>query len=175
MWQRLCQWSEIRCRRFWVRNVLTGSIHSWCFTIKFTTRAQDQSWILWIFKWNHNGSKHSTHRVVIIRKEQKSNNYGKTGVFLSTHQEIHTLTGRGYWVVERWGRGGGVAVAYKNISRTGSLDQCGFGRNVILSFYSISKSVTLLHRVQTTFTQPLHAGLCLEYSYRDTAEFCTLK
>ncbi|XP_053176267.1 uncharacterized protein LOC128359978 [Scomber japonicus] len=29
----------------------------------------------------------------------------------------------------------------------------------ILSFYSVSKTMTLLHRVQTTFTQPLYAGL----------------
>ncbi|XP_029380853.1 tripartite motif-containing protein 16-like [Echeneis naucrates] len=28
----------------------------------------------------------------------------------------------------------------------------------ILSFYSVSETMTLLHRVQTTFTQPLHAG-----------------
>ncbi|XP_033970035.1 tripartite motif-containing protein 16-like [Trematomus bernacchii] len=45
----------------------------------------------------------------------------------------------------------------------------------ILSFYSISETMTLLHRVQTTFTQPLHAGLCLYYDYGDTAEFCKLK
>ncbi|XP_059200555.1 tripartite motif-containing protein 16-like [Centropristis striata] len=31
----------------------------------------------------------------------------------------------------------------------------------ILSFYSVSDTMTLLHRVQTTFTQPLHAGLML--------------
>ncbi|XP_026016447.1 tripartite motif-containing protein 16-like [Astatotilapia calliptera] len=31
----------------------------------------------------------------------------------------------------------------------------------ILSFYSVSETMTLLHRVQTTFTQPLYAGLCL--------------
>ena len=31
----------------------------------------------------------------------------------------------------------------------------------ILSFYSISDTMTLLHRVQTTFTQPLYAGLWL--------------
>ncbi|XP_060927066.1 tripartite motif-containing protein 16-like [Limanda limanda] len=28
----------------------------------------------------------------------------------------------------------------------------------VLSFYSVSDTMTLLHRVQTTFTQPLHAG-----------------
>ncbi|XP_074506082.1 tripartite motif-containing protein 16-like [Sebastes fasciatus] len=44
----------------------------------------------------------------------------------------------------------------------------------ILSFYSVSKTMTLLHRVQTTFTQPLYAGLCL-YNYDTTAELCKLK
>ncbi|XP_038574929.1 tripartite motif-containing protein 16-like protein [Micropterus salmoides] len=45
----------------------------------------------------------------------------------------------------------------------------------ILSFYSISETMTLLHRVQTTFTQPLYAGLQLYYSCGATAEFCKLK
>ncbi|KAK2850870.1 hypothetical protein Q5P01_007146 [Channa striata] len=44
----------------------------------------------------------------------------------------------------------------------------------VLSFYSVSETMTLLHRVQTTFTQPLHAGLWL-YWYEVTAEFCKLK
>ncbi|XP_029911947.1 tripartite motif-containing protein 16-like [Myripristis murdjan] len=44
----------------------------------------------------------------------------------------------------------------------------------ILSFYSVSETMTLLHRVQTTFTQPLHAGLRL-YIEGNTAEFCELK
>ncbi|XP_034072033.1 tripartite motif-containing protein 16-like [Gymnodraco acuticeps] len=44
----------------------------------------------------------------------------------------------------------------------------------ILSFYSVSETMTLLHRVQTTFTQPLHAGVRLFY-YGATAEFCKLK
>ncbi|XP_028448664.1 tripartite motif-containing protein 16-like [Perca flavescens] len=43
-----------------------------------------------------------------------------------------------------------------------------------VSFYSVTKTMTLLHRVQTTFTQPLYAGLWF-YSYGDTAEFCKLK
>uniref|UniRef100_UPI0037E82768 tripartite motif-containing protein 16-like protein n=1 Tax=Semicossyphus pulcher TaxID=241346 RepID=UPI0037E82768 len=44
----------------------------------------------------------------------------------------------------------------------------------ILSFYSVSKTMTLLHRVQTTFTQPLYAGLQLYYS-GNTAELCEVK
>ncbi|KAM4527299.1 tripartite motif-containing protein 16-like [Odontesthes bonariensis] len=40
----------------------------------------------------------------------------------------------------------------------------------ILSFYRVSGTMTLLHRVQTTFTQPLCAGIWL-YSYGDSAEF----
>ncbi|XP_056276265.1 tripartite motif-containing protein 16-like [Pseudoliparis swirei] len=44
-----------------------------------------------------------------------------------------------------------------------------------LSFYSVSETMTLLHRVQTTFTQPLYAGLSVGFSYSFTAEFCKLK
>ncbi|XP_034534656.1 tripartite motif-containing protein 16-like [Notolabrus celidotus] len=44
----------------------------------------------------------------------------------------------------------------------------------ILSFYSVSETMTLLHRVQTTFTQPLYAGLGL-YRYENSAEFCELQ
>uniref|UniRef100_A0A667XHQ2 B30.2/SPRY domain-containing protein n=1 Tax=Myripristis murdjan TaxID=586833 RepID=A0A667XHQ2_9TELE len=43
----------------------------------------------------------------------------------------------------------------------------------ILSFYSVSETMTLLHRVQTMFTQPLHAGLWL--GSEATVEFCELK
>ncbi|XP_047241189.1 tripartite motif-containing protein 16-like [Girardinichthys multiradiatus] len=49
----------------------------------------------------------------------------------------------------------------------------------ILSFYSVSETMTLLHRVQTTFTQPLHAGVriyLLSLSPgRPSAEFIKLK
>ncbi|KAM6987384.1 tripartite motif-containing protein 16-like [Tautogolabrus adspersus] len=44
----------------------------------------------------------------------------------------------------------------------------------ILSFYSISETMTLLHRVQTTFTQPLHAGFRV-YNVGSSAELCKLK
>ncbi|XP_060926954.1 tripartite motif-containing protein 16-like [Limanda limanda] len=43
----------------------------------------------------------------------------------------------------------------------------------VLSFYSVSDTMTLLHRVQTTFTQPLYAGVRL--CSGATAEFCKLK
>ncbi|XP_018534397.1 tripartite motif-containing protein 16-like [Lates calcarifer] len=43
----------------------------------------------------------------------------------------------------------------------------------ILSFYSISETMTLLRQVKTTFTQPLYAGLWL--SEGATAEICQLK
>ncbi|XP_060942298.1 tripartite motif-containing protein 16-like [Limanda limanda] len=39
----------------------------------------------------------------------------------------------------------------------------------VLSFYSVSDTMTLLHRVQTTFTQPLYAGVLV--CYPATAEF----
>ncbi|XP_026149558.1 tripartite motif-containing protein 16-like [Mastacembelus armatus] len=112
-----------------------------------------------------------------------------------------SLPERCYWEVEWSGTGVYIAVAYKNISRAGSMNECVFGLNDkswalncrqncyefwhnnistpvsgrqssrigvyldhragILSFYSISKTMILLHRVQTTFTQTLYAGLRL--------------
>ncbi|XP_026017038.1 tripartite motif-containing protein 16-like protein [Astatotilapia calliptera] len=126
-----------------------------------------------------------------------------------------SLTGRCYWEVEWRGGGVHVAVAYKNISRAGRSNECGFGNNNkswalrchinryiflhnkvqtvlsgprssrvgvyldhragILSFYSVSETMTLLHRVQTTFTQPLYAGLCLYFSAGVTAELIKVK
>ena len=43
----------------------------------------------------------------------------------------------------------------------------------VLSFYRVSDTMTLLHRVQTTFTQPLYAGVWVYPG--STAEFCKLK
>nr|XP_043879484.1 tripartite motif-containing protein 16-like [Solea senegalensis] len=43
----------------------------------------------------------------------------------------------------------------------------------LLSFYSVSNTMTLLHRVQTTFTQPLYVGVGFKhYLPGATAEFC---
>ncbi|XP_071397533.1 tripartite motif-containing protein 16-like [Centroberyx affinis] len=135
--------------------------------------------------------------------------------FINWYQVLsrESLTGRCYWEVERSGGGGSIAVAYKDISRTGN--ESGFGNNDkswaldysnnsyqfihnnistlipgplssrvgvyldhragILSFYSVSETMTLLHRVQTTFTQPLHPGFGLYYPFGSTAELCKLK
>uniref|UniRef100_A0A672FS92 Tripartite motif-containing protein 16-like n=1 Tax=Salarias fasciatus TaxID=181472 RepID=A0A672FS92_SALFA len=45
----------------------------------------------------------------------------------------------------------------------------------ILSFYSVSETMTLLHRVQTTFTQPLLAGVWYLGSTGGSAELMKLK
>ncbi|XP_067384961.1 tripartite motif-containing protein 16-like [Channa argus] len=155
------------------------------------------------------------NRKVTLRSEQQSyfthpDRFTKYCQVLSKE----SLTERCYWEVKWRGTGVYVAVAYKNISRAGSLNECGFGRNDkswalnchqnnyyfwfnnirtpvsgpqssrigvyldhragILSFYSVSETMTLLHRVQTTFTQPLHAGLWFSY-YGDNAVFWDLK
>ncbi|KAM9348258.1 tripartite motif-containing protein 16-like [Symphorus nematophorus] len=124
------------------------------------------------------------------------------------------LTGRCYWEV-RWSCKVYIAVAYENISRTGTRNDCGFGfndkswalkcysggfefkhNNIVtpisgplssrvgvyldhragtLSYYSVSETMTLLHRVRTRFTQPLYAGFWLPDNPGDTAELCELK
>ncbi|XP_045561957.1 tripartite motif-containing protein 16 [Salmo salar] len=43
-----------------------------------------------------------------------------------------------------------------------------------LSFYSVSDTMTLLHRVQTTFTQPLYPGFSVDYLFSGTAELVKL-
>ncbi|XP_058483669.1 tripartite motif-containing protein 16-like [Solea solea] len=45
----------------------------------------------------------------------------------------------------------------------------------LLSFYRVSDTMTLLHRVQTTFTQTLYAGVRLFSLPGSTAKFCKLK
>ncbi|XP_030259749.1 tripartite motif-containing protein 16-like [Sparus aurata] len=124
-------------------------------------------------------------KVTSMRKEQSYSSHPDRFTDWWQVLSSESLTGRCYWEVEWRGKGVDVAVAYKNISRAGN--ECVFGPRSsrvgvyldhsagILSFYSVSETMTLLHRVQTTFTQPLYAGVCVHYDYGDTAEFCKLK
>ncbi|XP_039862878.1 tripartite motif-containing protein 16-like [Simochromis diagramma] len=152
----------------------------------------------------------------VTRMKQQQSYSDHPDRFTGCYQVLsrESLTGRCYWEVEWRGGGVRVAVAYKNISRTGTGDECFLGNNDkswalywvtgsfkfrhnnvrtdlsgprssnigvyldhragILSFYSVSETMTLLHRVQTTFTQPLYAGLYL-YGDGATAELIKVK
>nr|XP_020511912.1 tripartite motif-containing protein 16-like [Labrus bergylta] len=170
----------------------------------------------------------TTYSQLLLSDGNRKVTYMREQQFYSSHPDRFTncwqvlskesLIGRCYWEVE-WRGVVSVAVAYKNISRAGSSDECLFGLNDkswaldcynksydfwynkfgtdvsgpqssrvgvyldhragILSFYNISETMTLLHRVQTTFTQPLHAGLGFYkfffFSSKGTAELCKLK
>ncbi|XP_061587037.1 E3 ubiquitin/ISG15 ligase TRIM25-like [Cololabis saira] len=147
--------------------------------------------------------------------DQHQSYFGHPDRFTTRFQVLsrESLTGRHYWEVEKKAGGVGVAVSYKNISRSG--DESGFGCNDkswslrcysgryefcynniqtsisgpqtsrigvyldhsagVLSFYSVSGTMTILHRVQTTFTQPLYAGVWVYYPPRNSAEFCKLR
>ncbi|XP_070701149.1 tripartite motif-containing protein 16-like protein [Pempheris klunzingeri] len=156
-------------------------------------------------------------RATLMREEQSYSSHPDR--FIRWRQVLSTqsLTGRCYWEVEWSRKRVTVVVAYKNISRAGSMNECAFGFNNkswalecncssssykfiyngvktrvagpwtsrvgvyldhragLLSFYCVSDTMTLLHRVQTTFTQPLHAGLWFSGYKGATAEFCELK
>ncbi|KAM4556183.1 tripartite motif-containing protein 16-like [Fundulus diaphanus] len=80
---------------------------------------------------------------------------------LDCHQKSYTF----------WYNNTATSISVPQSSRVGVyLDH----RAGILSFYSVSETMTLLHRVQTTFTQPLHAGVWL-YIFGNSAEFCKLE
>ncbi|XP_023821203.1 tripartite motif-containing protein 16-like [Oryzias latipes] len=152
-------------------------------------------------------------KVTVLKKPQSYSDHPDrfTDWFQVLSRE--NLTERCYWEVEWRGNFVYIAVAYKNISRSGDESLFGFNdkswalvcspnsfsfyhnriqtsisapvssrvgvyldhRAGVLSFYSVSESMTLLHRVQTTFTHHLHAGLRLDYVVRNTAKVCKVK
>ncbi|XP_014835582.1 PREDICTED: tripartite motif-containing protein 16-like protein [Poecilia mexicana] len=147
-------------------------------------------------------------KVTLLNKDLPYLRHPDRFTFWSQVLSRESLTGRCYWEVE-WSGKVCVAVAYKNISRVGNTDACGFGFNDkswalycsnltfghnniwtsvsgpvssrvgvyldhtagLLSFCSVSDSMTLIHRVQTTFTQPLLAGVWV-LGKGNSAEFC---
>ncbi|XP_011486065.2 tripartite motif-containing protein 16-like [Oryzias latipes] len=152
-------------------------------------------------------------KVTLMEEPQSVSDHPDRFTFYYQVLSRESLTGRCYWEVERRGDYVYVAVAYKNISRSGDESRFGYNnkswslvcspsrfsfvhnsiktsisapvpsrvgvyldhRAGVLSFYSVSESRTLLHRVQTTFTQPLHAGLWLDWVSGSTAELCKVK
>ncbi|XP_078791957.1 tripartite motif-containing protein 16-like [Oryzias latipes] len=71
-----------------------------------------------------------------------------------------------------WHNGEDTSVSGPYSSRVGVYLDHGAG---VLAFYAVSETMTLLHRVQTKFTKPLHVGLWLLRSNRTTAEIMKLK
>ncbi|XP_072219505.1 tripartite motif-containing protein 16-like [Leuresthes tenuis] len=163
----------------------------------------------------------TAHTSLSLSEENREVTFMKAGQSYSDHADRcaatgqvlsrESLTGRGYWEVEKGLGGLSVVVAYKDSqtvkARFGENDKswalCVFKRGFefkhnnittpvsscvssrvgvyldhragILSFYSVSGTMTLLHRVQTTFTQPLYAGVQLHGPIGTTAEFCQLQ
>ncbi|XP_028278129.1 tripartite motif-containing protein 16-like [Parambassis ranga] len=155
------------------------------------------------------------NRKVTLKSEAQLKPWIHPETFLNWWQVLSSngLTGCCYWEA-KWSGNVIIAVAYKDISRTGSRRECGFGNNVkswaldcdsdgytfrhknkslsvsgplssrvgvfldhragSLSFYSVTKTMNLLHRVQTRFTQPLYAGFWLPGTAGDSVEVCEL-
>uniref|UniRef100_A0A669FB20 Tripartite motif-containing protein 16-like n=1 Tax=Oreochromis niloticus TaxID=8128 RepID=A0A669FB20_ORENI len=154
-------------------------------------------------------------RATLMREEQSYPTHPDRFVRWRQVLSNQSLTGRRYWEVEWCRKRVTVALAYKDISREGSMNECAFGFNDkswalecncsssykfihnsvktavsgpwtsrlgvyldhsagVLAFYSVSETMTLLHRVQTTFNQPLYAGLWFSGYHKATAEFIEL-
>ncbi|XP_058247918.1 tripartite motif-containing protein 16-like [Hemibagrus wyckioides] len=160
----------------------------------------------------------TTHPNLILSEKNRVVRYSEREQQYSDHPERfdywyqvlckESVCGRCYWEVE-WSGGVYISVSYKDISRKGLGNECGFGNNNqswslecssssflsfyhnnietdlrvpsssrigvyvdhsagTLSFYSVSDTMKLLHRVHTTFTQPLYAGflVCLRSEVR---------
>ncbi|XP_047676403.1 stonustoxin subunit beta-like [Tachysurus fulvidraco] len=165
----------------------------------------------------------TAHPQLILSEKNRVVTRSKTQQRYSEHPERfdfytqvlckESVCGRCYWEVE-WSGDVDISVSYKEISRKGWGDECGFGHNSqswslecssssvffmhnniktelrgpvtsriglyvdhmagTLSFYSVSDTMRLLHRVHTTFTQPLYAGVIM-WSYNSSVRFCDPK
>ncbi|XP_027006465.2 E3 ubiquitin/ISG15 ligase TRIM25-like isoform X2 [Tachysurus fulvidraco] len=165
----------------------------------------------------------TAHPELILSEKNRVVTWSKTQQRYSDHPERfdfctqvlckESVCGRCYWEVERSSYVF-MCVSYKEISRKGRGNKCGFGYNSeswslqcssssvsfwhnniktelrgpsssrigvyvdhsagTLSFYSVSDTMRLLHRVHTTFTQPLYAGVRM-CSYNSPVRFCDPK
>ncbi|XP_060769757.1 tripartite motif-containing protein 16-like [Neoarius graeffei] len=164
----------------------------------------------------------TAHRLLILSEKNRAVRGSERAQRYSDHPERfdswcqvlckESVCGRCYWEVE-WSGDDVVyiSVSYKDISRKGRGNECGFGFNNqswilrcsssslsfyhnsietdlrvpspsrigvyvdhsagTLSFYSVSDTMKLLHRVHTTFTQTLYAGFWL-WSPGSTVRLC---
>ncbi|XP_052404119.1 tripartite motif-containing protein 16-like isoform X2 [Carassius gibelio] len=95
------------------------------------------------------------------------------------HQVLcrESVCGRCYWEIEWSGRGVYISVSYKSISRKGGesiIRRIGVfvdHRAGTLSFYSVSDTMSLIHTVQTTFTQTLYPGFMV-YNLGSSVKLC---
>ncbi|XP_056266512.1 tripartite motif-containing protein 16-like [Pseudoliparis swirei] len=148
-----------------MREVQSYSSHS----DRFTTRCQVLSResltgrCYWEVEWRARGVYVVVSYKNIIRtgnRDECTFGYNNNSWALHGHNNIYTF----------WYNKVQTPVSGPQASRFGVyLDH----RAGVLSFYSVSDTMTLLHRVQTTFTQPLYAGLGFDY-YGVTAEFSKL-
>ncbi|XP_068582306.1 tripartite motif-containing protein 16-like [Cebidichthys violaceus] len=106
---------------------------------------------------------------------------GEGGVYVAVAYKDHNTVNERFGDSEKsWALGcfkNHYEFRHNNVTTPVSGPQSSVGvfldhRAGILSFYSVSETMTLLHRVRTTFTQPLYAGLCLFGPVGNTAELC---
>ncbi|XP_053344918.1 tripartite motif-containing protein 16-like protein [Clarias gariepinus] len=165
----------------------------------------------------------TTHRNFILSEKNRAVRDSEREEQYSDHPERfdswrqvlckESVCGRCYWEVEWSGACVSISVSYKDISRKGEGNECGFGLNNqswslecssssslsfyhnnietdlrapsssrigvyvdhsagTLSFYSVSDTMKLLHRVHTTFTQPLYAGFGPNWWSGSTVRLC---
>ncbi|XP_076019046.1 tripartite motif-containing protein 16-like [Genypterus blacodes] len=147
-------------------------------------------------------------RITLARENTSHTLHPDNFIHITQDMSTQHLRGRCYWEVEKKNKVA-IALTYKNISKSGGLNECGFGYNDkswalhcdksyifmhnndftrvsgpmssrvgvyldheagFLSFYSVSESMTLLHRVRVAFTQPIYAGLGLYGTDGDDVE-----
>ncbi|XP_017280455.1 tripartite motif-containing protein 16-like [Kryptolebias marmoratus] len=137
--------------------------HSERFTVKFQILSKESLMgrCYWEMKWGGNGGYVAVAYKDVDKQKDEFGYNDKSWALLC--QENNN---------KFWHNSIGTPIPGREFSTVGVyLDH----RAGTLSFYSVSETMTLLYKVQTTFTQPLHAGIRFYFQFGDTAEICKLK